>query len=527
MVNVPARHRLYFCTNVLKIELKLTSLSKMTRTNLFAFTLLAISTLSMISCGGDPCDDLNIPPGFTCNEDQGVFCGTTCDAGEVLLATCTCGVDPSTITPDPCENAPACSGGQVLVWNPTPGQCMCMDLMDDDPCAVVTCPAGFLCDDGTCVPDPSQTQEIDVSGEITADVTWSAPNIYTLQNRVTVTTGTTLTIEPGVVVKGQAGTGANASALLIARGATINAMGTPAQPIIFTSVADEITSGQLVSPNLDSDVNGLWGGIIVLGNAPISAANDAGDIAEVQIEGIATSDPNGLYGGNDANDNSGVLNYISIRHGGTNIGEGNEINGLTLGGVGAGTLIQGVEVVANQDDGIEWFGGTVSASEVLVWNCGDDGLDTDQAWNGTCTDWVVALPAGGSAMELDGPEGSLTQGPNNFVNGTIFCGPAANIDHIIDWDGSTNTGISNLYIFGIDEAYDPSSGIESFGGDGTGMTGSWQFTVPAGYDVATLFVDVPTREVSEVAMNANTVGSTANLSWTLGGQSGVLASIGL
>jgi len=218
-------------------------------------------------------------------------------------------------------------------------------------------------------------------------VTWSAPNIYTLQNRVTVTTGTTLTIEPGVVVKGQAGTGANASALLIARGATINAMGTPAQPIIFTSVADEITPGQLVSPNLDSDVNGLWGGIIVLGNAPISAANDAGDIAEVQIEGIPTSDPNGLYGGNDANDNSGVLNYISIRHGGTNIGEGNEINGLTLGGVGAGTLIQGVEVVANQDDGIEWFGGTVSASEVLVWNCGDDGLDTDQAWNGTCTDW--------------------------------------------------------------------------------------------------------------------------------------------
>jgi len=189
MVNVPARHRLYFCTNVLKIELKLTSLSKMTRTNLFAFTLLAISTLSMISCGGDPCDDLNIPPGF-----------------------------------------------------PTPGQCMCMDLMDDDPCAVVTCPAGFLCDDGTCVPDPSQTQEIDVSGEITSDVTWSAPNIYTLQNRVTVTTGTTLTIEPGVVVKGQAGTGANASALLIARGATINAMGTPAQPIIFTSVADEIST---------------------------------------------------------------------------------------------------------------------------------------------------------------------------------------------------------------------------------------------------------------------------------------------
>ena len=84
-----------------------------------------------------------------------------------------------------------------------------------------------------------------------------------------------------------------------------------------------------------------------MGNAPISA-----DAASVQIEGIPASDPNGLYGGSDAADNSGVVKFISIRHGGANIGEGNEINGLTLGGVGNGTVIENVEAVANQDDGI-------------------------------------------------------------------------------------------------------------------------------------------------------------------------------
>ena len=85
----------------------------------------------------------------------------------------------------------------------------------------------------------------------------------------------------------------------------------------------------------------------------------------MQIEGIPASDLNGLYGGTEATDNSGVLKYISIRHGGANIGEGNEINGLTLGGVGSGTTIENIEIVANDDDGIEWFGGTVNVKNGL------------------------------------------------------------------------------------------------------------------------------------------------------------------
>ena len=164
---------------------------------------------------------------------------------------------------------------------------------------------------------------------------WTTGSEYILNDRVTVTSGVTLTIEPGVVVKGVDGTGADASALLIARGATLNAMGTAAMPIIFTASSDEIVPGEIIG-SIDPTVNGLWGGLMILGNAPVSASNDAGDVTEVQIEGIPTSDPNGLYGGDDPNDSSGNIQFISIRHGGTNIGEGNEINGLTLGGVGSG-----------------------------------------------------------------------------------------------------------------------------------------------------------------------------------------------
>jgi hypothetical protein len=286
--------------------------------------------------------------------------------------------------------------------------------------------AGFIfssCDDEIIVP-PVTTNKV-VTNNITENTTWYSDTIYQLGGRITVEDGATLTIEPGTVIKGEAGTGANATALLIARGGKIIAEGTPQLPIIFTSIADEITpelveAGEFESPNLDPTVNGLWGGLIVLGNAKISPKPDAsGELISVQIEGIPTSDANGLYGGNDDTDNSGVLKYISIRHGGTNIGSGNEINGLTLGGVGSGTVIENIEVVANQDDGVEWFGGTVNAKNVVVWNAGDDGLDTDQSWGGTCDNFVV-ITAAGHAFELDGPEGSYSAG-HVFMNGNVIC----------------------------------------------------------------------------------------------------------
>ena len=292
-----------------------------------------------------------------------------------------------------------------------------------------------------------------VTANITTNTTWSNDHVYQLAGRITVTDGATLTIEAGTVIKGEAGTGANATALLIARGGKLMANGTAALPIVFTSVADEITTanlsaGNFASPNLDSDVDGLWGGVIVLGNAPISASNSGSDLAQVQIEGIPTSDANGLYGGTDVADNSGSITYVSIRHGGTNIGSGNEINGLTLGGVGSGTTISNIEIVSNQDDGIEWFGGTVNVSNVVSWNCNDDALDTDQAWAGTLDNFVVITPAG-HCFELDGPEGTYSAG-HTIQNGTVIAGNGTrNAQDLINTDANSIVNLTNIHFSGV------------------------------------------------------------------------------
>ena len=297
--------------------------------------------------------------------------------------------------------------------------------------------------------DPQPTQNRLVNTNIKQNTTWYADTIYQLGGRIAVENGAILTIQPGTIIKGEAGTGANATALLIARGGKLIAEGTASMPIIFTSVADEISqediaSGNFASPNLDPDVNGLWGGVIVLGNAPISASNTAGDVSSVQIEGIPTSDQNGLYGGTNTHDNSGILSHISIRHGGANIGSGNEINGLTLGGVGLGTSVNNIEVVANQDDGIEVFGGTVNLAYVVSWNVGDDGFDTDQSWAGSLNEFVIINPSG-HCFELDGPEGTYEAG-HLIQNGDIYVG---NGQDLINVDQNSIVDLFNLYFTDI------------------------------------------------------------------------------
>ena len=293
--------------------------------------------------------------------------------------------------------------------------------------------------------DPIPNSNKIVNTNIKTNTTWFSDTVYQLGGRIAVEDGATLTIEPGTVIKGEAGTGANATALLIARGGKIIAEGTPLLPIIFTSVADEITpeqvkTGDFKSPNLDPNINGLWGGVIVLGEATISASNSSGDVSSVQIEGIPTSDPNGLYGGVNNADNSGIIKYVSIRHGGANIGSGNEINGLTLGGVGAATTVDHVEVVANQDDGIECFGGTVNLTNVVSWNVGDDGFDTDQSWAGTLDNFVIISPAG-HIFELDGPEGSYPAG-HTIKNGDVYVGEA---EDIINVDDNSMVDLIDIY----------------------------------------------------------------------------------
>ncbi len=280
-----------------------------------------------------------------------------------------------------------------------------MNSCNKDKCKSVTCPTGQFCNNGVCVDDGSgNANEINVIGFITANTTWTADKCYILDGRVVVRSGATLTIEPGTLIKGETGTGTSASVLIIERGAKIDAKGTAANPIIFTSVDDNIKIGELAGTNFDETVNEKWGGVIILGNAPVSTEN--GD-TEGQIEGIPANETYGVYGGNDAADNSGFFQYVSIRHGGITIGDGNEINGLTLGGVGTGTTIDHVEVVANLDDGIECFGGTVNLNDVIVVFQGDDGLDIDQNYSGTIDNAMVITGDGigtDEAIEIDGPE---------------------------------------------------------------------------------------------------------------------------
>lgn len=349
-----------------------------------------------------------------------------------------------------------------------------------------------------------------VDGNITANTTWKTGKVYILKSRIAVVSGVTLTIEPGVIVKGEAGTGANATALIIARGGILMAEGTAEKPIIFTSIADEIMPGQIASPNLDPSLNGLWGGLLILGNAPISAS-----AAAVQIEGIPPSDQNGLYGGSDANDYSGIIKYISIRHGGANIGEGNEINGLTLGAVGSRTIIENVEIVANQDDGIECFGGTVNVKNAVIWNVGDDAVDTDQSWGGILDNFVVINP-GDECFELDGPEGAMAA-KHTIKNGTVY---ALGADGLVDNDPNSYVDMMNVYFRDIKSGQD----FDQLPVDYTCTFSNLEATIPDGTSIADYFKGGSDAFVTSVGLGANTVGAdlTKFSGWSWAHLSGVL-----
>jgi hypothetical protein len=256
-------------------------------------------------------------------------------------------------------------------------------------------------------------------GKGTGTVTWTNDKVWLLDGLVFVNEGQTLTIEPGTIIKGKPGQGVRASALVVAQGGTLIAQGTKDAPIIFTAEADDIVKdidgNPCLSTNLGTSARGLWGGVILLGYAPIN-----GTTTTKNIEGIVSEEPRAIYGGTDNNDSSGLLKYISIRHGGSDLGAGKEINGLTLGGVGRGTSIEFIEVFANNDDGFEWFGGTVNTKYLISAFNGDDGMDYDEGWQGLNQYWLVYQEdAGDKGGEHDGgPTDCITCEP--FSTPVIF-----------------------------------------------------------------------------------------------------------
>ncbi|MEM9919289.1 MAG: T9SS type A sorting domain-containing protein [Bacteroidota bacterium] len=242
--------------------------------------------------------------------------------------------------------------------------------------------------------------------------TWTNDNVYLLDGFVYLEEGGRLNIEEGTIIKGKQtpSTGELASTLIITRGAQIFAEGTAQNPIIFTSEIDDENDPD----DLPASARGLWGGLIVLGDAVLGDRT-----SEVVIEGLPEMESRALYGGNNDADNSGIIRFISIRHGGAALAPGNEINGLTLGGVGSGTIIEYVEVFANFDDGIEWFGGTVSVKFAAVSFCGDDSYDYDTGWRGNGQFWF-SLQAGNTGDNAGEHDGAKPDDNARFSQPTIY-----------------------------------------------------------------------------------------------------------
>ena len=256
-------------------------------------------------------------------------------------------------------------------------------------------------------------------------VKWTNEYTYEFSGRTFVNEGDTLEIEPGTVIKGIPNQDpSNASVLIVANGGTILADGNPgssnpaqADPIIFTTREDDVSD-----PNdLGRDLDGAFGGVIILGNGPKNFPGAR------NVEGIPSDVSRAQFGSDSPNPNhdAGVFRFVSIRYGGISIGAGNEINGLTMGAVGAGTTIEYVEVFNNQDDGFEWFGGNVNARYLVASRVGDDSYDIDQGYSGNLQ-FLLAIQAqnrGDRTAEHDGGDdgyGDPDEGDEPFSDPQIY-----------------------------------------------------------------------------------------------------------
>ena len=255
--------------------------------------------------------------------------------------------------------------------------------------ATSVCPTGTT-DDGTNSSSSPTLRFCRLPQNITADLTLPkiAGVVYRLRGQTEVGTdlgstggtGVTLTIAPGVVVAADS-TEATNDLLLVNRGSKISAVGTRDAPIIFTSQQN------LASNGVSDATQGQWGGIILLGRAPTAVCatgtgpnNAAGSSTTCQlaIEGVTGR----FYGGANTTDSSGQMSYVQIRYSGIAISDGNELQGLTLGGTGSGTVLDHIQSHNSADDGIEIFGGTSNLKYIAITGADDDGFDIDNGYRG-------------------------------------------------------------------------------------------------------------------------------------------------
>lgn len=381
-------------------------------------------------------------------------------------------------------------------------------------------------DDNPVTPPPEPEEELHpyaddirdngvvIAGPIDGDRTFDADSVYYLDGYVFVESGT-LTIEPGTVIQGfeepSSVAEGNETSLIITRNAQINAEGTADNPIIFTSELDEEPFGGDIT--LDETNSKLWAGLIILGDAPAYAG---GNTDAIQIEGIVDADERSQYGGTDEDDNSGTLKYVSIRFSGAEIGPGDEIQGLTLGGVGRGTTIEYIDIFVSADDGIEIFGGTVDIKNISVAFAEDDSFDFDLGWSGT-GQYMFALQGGNGSDkvgEWDGanPDNAPLYSTARMYNMTLigrgFDATGGEEDPgIMMRDGSAysiyNSIITDVTGVGIqiedlgddEDSYDKT--VLDVNGDGAGIGGNIWYTGNA-TSIETM-IDVTDPEVSRDA----------------------------
>jgi hypothetical protein len=336
---------------------------------------------------------------------------------------------------------------------------------------------------------------IDVFDDITVSTTWTADNEYVLNELIYIRDGATLVIEPGTVVRGLPGTSvANVTTVLwVTRGGKLIAKGTAEKPIIMTDEFDNnfpwvayediLDEYKTINPHADQPQKSKqWGGLVMCGRAYICAAPTATPVSDPRImeasaEGL-TPDGQGstLYGGGDDDDCSGILEYVSVRYGGFRLAEASEVNGITLCGVGRSTQISHVEVIGNQDDGIEFFGGAVNTKYVNISIIGDDSFDTDQGYRGRCqflfimqgycnsVDGKFGGGWGNHAFEMDGAEkynDAQPWGMQRYENVTVigmnaigatgdYQGTVENNSHAFQLDDNTRAQFFNVIVMDID-----------------------------------------------------------------------------
>jgi hypothetical protein len=272
----------------------------------------------------------------------------------------------------------------------------------------------------------AKADTVQITTNLTGNVTWYNTNEYVLNGFIYVLTNSTLTIEPGSVIRGKAGTGLNSAALFITQGAKIFANGTRAKPIVFTSETDDLTD-----PNdIPLWTRNLWGGVVIYGRSVLNTSSDvAGNAAPIKydtFEGLPDTVVNGQhldrFGGNDDDDNSGVFRYVSIRYSSTVILPNKEINGLSLAAVGRGTTIENVEVFAAGDDSVEFFGGTVNTKYMVSIFSDDDNWDIDQGYRGKNQFWFAlqAPDRKDNGGEWNGEPSGIAASNAPFGNFTIY-----------------------------------------------------------------------------------------------------------